>query len=91
MRNSVRQKRPDLWEGGEWWFHHNNAPGTHCPVSATIFEQKWHDTASSPPPPPPYSPDLTPCVFFLFARMKKVLEGKFFVDVEEVKQKIMEP
>ena len=37
--------------------------------------------------PSPYSPDLTPSNFFLFPGMKKVLKGKHFADVEEVKQK----
>jgi hypothetical protein len=36
---------------------------------------------------PPYSPDLAPCDFFLFLRMKKVLKGKRFADVKEVKKK----
>ena len=38
----------------------------------------------------PYSPDLTPCDFFLFPRIKKVLKGKRFADVEEVKKKTTE-
>jgi hypothetical protein len=33
----------------------------------------------------PYSPDLAPCDFLLFSRMKQVLKGKCFADVEEVK------
>ena len=37
---------------------------------------------------PPYSPDLTPSDFFLFPRMKKVLKGKHFAQVEAVKQKM---
>ena len=42
----------------------------------------------TPVPHPPYSPNLTPGNFFLFPRMRKVLKGKDFVDVEEVKQKM---
>jgi hypothetical protein len=38
----------------------------------------------------PYSPDLAPCDFFLFPRMKKVLKGKHFADMEEVKTKTTE-
>jgi len=37
-------------------------------------------------PHPPYSPDLAPCDFFLFPRMK----GKRFADVSEVKKKTLE-
>ena len=34
----------------------------------------------------PYSPDLSPSDF-LFPQMKKVLKGKHFADVEEVRQR----
>ena len=36
---------------------------------------------------PPYSPCLFPRDFFLFPYMKKVLKGKCFANVEEIKQK----
>jgi hypothetical protein len=36
-------------------------------------------------PHPPYSPDLAPCDFFLFPRMK----GKRFADVSEVRKKTL--
>ena len=41
---------------------------------------------------PPYSPDLTPRDFFVvvFSPVKKVLKGKHFADVGEVKQKAAE-
>jgi hypothetical protein len=38
---------------------------------------------------PPYSPDLAPCDFLL-PRMKEVLKGKRFADVEEVNTKTTE-
>ena len=39
-------------------------------------------------PHPPYSPNLARVTFFVFVfLMKKVLKGKYFADVEEVKQK----
>ena len=36
---------------------------------------------------PTYSTNITPETFFCFPEMKKVLKGKHFADVEEVKQK----
>jgi len=33
----------------------------------------------------PYSPDLAPCDFFLFPRMKKNMKGHRYEDLEEVK------
>jgi transposase len=35
-------------------------------------------------PDPPYSPDLAPCDFFLFPRLKSSLKGKRFQDVAEM-------
>ena len=37
-------------------------------------------------PRPPYSPDLTPCDFFLFPKMKLQLKGRRFDKVEEIKR-----
>ena len=42
-------------------------------------------------PYPPYSPDVVPSDLFLFLQInKKVLKGKRFANVEEVKQKMTE-
>ena len=41
-------------------------------------------------PHPPYSPNLIPSDSFFVSSMKKVLKGKCFADVEEVKQKMAE-
>jgi len=38
----------------------------------------------------PYSPDLAPCDFFMFPRMKRDLKGKRFQNVEELREKMME-
>jgi hypothetical protein len=35
-------------------------------------------------PHPPYSPDLTPCDFFLFPKMKLKLKGRRFDTIEEI-------
>jgi len=41
-------------------------------------------------PHPPYSPDLVPCDFFLFPRMKCQMKMKHFADVSETKKKMLE-
>ena len=38
----------------------------------------------------PYSPDLAPCDFFLFPKIKAVLKGTRFKTMEAVKQKTAE-
>jgi hypothetical protein len=35
-------------------------------------------------PHPPYSPDLAPCDFFLFPKMKFKLKGRWFDTTEEI-------
>ena len=36
-------------------------------------------------PQPPYSPDLAPCDFFLFPRLKRPMNGRRFATIEEIK------
>jgi len=33
---------------------------------------------------PPYSPDLSPCDYFLFPKLKLPLKGRLFEDVEDI-------
>jgi len=86
LRDAVRRKRPELWQSGECWLHHDNAPA-HKALSVKQFLTKNSMTQLLHPT---YSPDLAPCDFFLCPRMKKVLKGKRFADVEEVKKKMTE-
>lgn len=86
LRNSLRRKRPDLWQSGDWFFHHDNAPA-HTALSVRQFLTK---NGMTPVPHPPYSPDLAPCDFFLFPRMKRDMKGKRFADITEVKKKTTE-
>lgn len=41
-------------------------------------------------PQPPYSPDLAPADFFLFPKMKRLMKGKRFDNVEAITKKIAE-
>ena len=36
-------------------------------------------------PQPLYSPDLSPCDFFLFSRLKRPMKGRRFATIEEIK------
>ena len=58
-----------------------------APAHATLSGQQFlTKTGMTPMPRPPYSPSLALSNGFLllFPRMKKVLKGKHFADVEEV-------
>ena len=57
----------------------------HTALSVQHFLTKNNMTLM---PHPPYSPDLTSSDFFMFFHMRKVLRGKRFAHVEEVKPKI---
>ena len=70
MREALQRRRPDLWESGQWTLLHNNAR-PHTALSVSRILTKHNVTVL---PHPPYSPDLSPCDFFLFPRLKKRLK-----------------
>ena len=37
---------------------------------------------------PPYSPDLAPCAFFLFPKLKEIIKGTCFEGVEAIKRAV---
>ena len=41
-------------------------------------------------PQPPYSPDMAPCDFFLFPKLKMPMKGKRFDTIDELKKKSVE-
>ena len=86
LRNNVWKKRPEMWSIGDWFLHHDNAPA-HTALSVQQFLAKINMTVI---PHPPHSPDLVPCNFFLFPRMKGQMKGKHFADVSKVKKKTLE-
>jgi [histone H3]-lysine36 N-dimethyltransferase SETMAR len=83
LRESIRKKRPEKWATQDWILHHDNAPA-HTALSVLHYLAKNNMITL---PHPAYSPDLAPCDFFLFPRLKKNLKGKRFVDVNEVEEK----
>ena len=59
-------------------------------LSTTSTEWFLTKNSMTPMPHHPYSPNLALSSTFLFPPAEKVLKGKHFADVEEVKQKITE-
>ncbi|KAL4143544.1 hypothetical protein QTP88_005863 [Uroleucon formosanum] len=86
LRDAVRRKRPEFKESGSWKLHHDNAPAHSAHIVQQFFTKHGIPVASQPP----YLPDLAPCDFFLFPKIKMVLKGKRFQDVDEIKQNATE-
>ena len=75
-------RRPQLGATGDWQLHHDNTP-THISHLVQSFLAKHQITQVTQPP---YSPDLVPCDFWLFPKLKSPLKGKRFQTVDEIQK-----
>jgi hypothetical protein len=80
MRKALWRRRPDLWASGQWTFLHDNVR-SHTALSVNRFLAKHEVTVLQHPP---YSPDLSPCDFFLFPQLKKTLEGRWHENIKAI-------
>ena len=80
------RRRHEMWKSGSWVFHQNNAPA-HNTLSVKTFLTKHKLTVLEHPL---YSPDLAPCDFFLFSKIKSALKGTRFESIDAVKAKATE-
>lgn len=83
LRERVRRRGPDMWKNASWILHQDNAP-THTALSVKKYLAKNNITVMEHPP---YSPDLAPCDFFFFPKVKFALKGTRFESVDTVKKK----
>ncbi|UYV64317.1 hypothetical protein LAZ67_3000269 [Cordylochernes scorpioides] len=84
MRNlheAIRQKRPDLWKNKNWLLDHDNTPA-HTSLLVRDFLAKNNTLMM---PQPPYFPDLAPCDFFLFPKLKRPMKGRRYATLDEIK------
>ena len=82
-KNSVLKKVKEFynkkWPSKGWsgvHLLHDNAFSHKCEVVKSFF---WHLKRWNFFNCPPYSPDLSPCEFFLFPRLKKMLSGNKYM------------
>ena len=80
LRNAVRRKLLRFWSSGDWPFHHDNAPAH----SSNLVHQFLAKHKIVQLRQPSYSPDIAPCDFFMFPKMKMALKGKRFDDIETI-------
>ena len=67
---------------GDWWLHHDNTP-THASCLVLSFLTKRQITQVTQPH---YSPDLAPCDFWLFPKLKSPLKGRRFHTINEIQE-----
>lgn len=87
MKEAVHRKRPKLWAIGNTGHHHfilqmdNASPHTAAPTALKLEQWKVQVLAH-----PPNSPDLAPCDFALFPKLKESLRGIQFRNIEELQK-----
>ena len=80
LRKRVQRVRTDIAD--DWVLHHNNAPAQTA-LSIREFLAKKDIPVL---PHPPYSPDLAPCDFCLFPKLK--LKGHHFGTIENIQKTV---
>ena len=73
-------KRSALFKSGQWHFHQDNAP-VHNSILVTDYLTKMGIKTL---PQLPYSPDLPPCDFWLFPKLR----GCRYETIEEMKEAV---
>ena len=73
-----RRKRPALFKSGQWHFRQDNAP-VYNSILVTDYLTK---IGTKTVPQPPYSPDVGPCNFWLFPKLRDCR----YETIEEMKE-----
>ena len=84
FRKRFRRKRPALFKLCQWHFHQDNAL-VHNSILVTDYLTKMGIKTVRHPP---YSPDLAPCDFWLFPKLKEKLRGCHYQIIEEMKETV---
>ena len=82
VRKRFRRKRPALFKSGQWHFHQDNAPVHNSILVSDYLTKMGIKTV----PHSPYRPDLAPCDFCLFPKLKEKLRGCRYETIEEMKE-----
>ena len=75
-----RWKRPALLKSGQWHFQQDNAPVHNSILVSDYLTKMGIKTV----PQPPYSPELAPCDFWLFPKLR----GCRYETIEEMKEAV---
>jgi len=83
LRKKVRRKRPEIFTNNSWILHHDNATA-HTALSVREFLATKQITVLEHPA---YSPDRAPSDFYLFPKIKEILKGRHFDDIDDIRSK----
>ena len=75
-----RRKGPALFKSDQWHFHQDNAPVNNSILVTDYLTKIGIKTA----PQPPYGPELAPCDFWLFPKLR----GCRYETIEEMKEAV---
>ena len=72
---------------GSWWLA---ASSRQCTFSCIMSRAEFFgETSNHPGDSAPYSPDLVPCDFWLFPKLKSPIKGKRFQTIDEIRENMM--
>ena len=80
FRKRFEQKRPALFKSGQWHFHQDNATVHNSILVKEYLTKMGIKTVLQPP----FSPDLTPCDFWLFHKLR----GCRYETIEAMKETV---
>ena len=84
FRKRFRRKRPALFKSSLCHFHQDNTPVHNSILVTDCLTKMGIKTVHHPP----YNPDLAPCDFFLFPKLKEKLRGCLYETTEKLKQAV---
>jgi len=76
----IRRIRPEYRDPQSWSFLHDNAPSHNAIIVRQFLARNQVCVLNHPP----YSPDLAPCDFSLFPKLKMKLKGCLFADIPTI-------
>jgi len=80
----IARVRPEYKDPSSWSLLHDNAPAHKALVVKAFLAQKGVTVLDHPP----YSPDLAPCDFWLFPKLKMKMKGQFFDDIPDIQEAV---
>ena len=81
LREKVRRKRPEIFVNNSWILHHDSATAHTTLSMREVLATKQITVLEHPA----YSPDLTPNDFLLFPKIKEILKGRHFDDIDDIR------